>query len=306
MRWMIYGVWALGGLHALLWLQRGLKERKRIHAACRPTSGRWYERWRPTYRALHLMLVGSFLLLALTGLPLRYHDTDWASGIYTFLGGPPVVRFLHRFAAFVTFAYFATYLVHLVRRMLRGEKGLFTGPTSMVPRWKDLQDVGAHVRWFLRGGARPKFDRWTYWEKFDYWAVFWGVAVIGLSGLVLWFPVQATRFLPGTAINLAHAVHSHEALLATSFIFTLHFFHANLRPGKFPMDTVFLTGRISEEELKFEHEAEWERMRDEGRLEKEALPPPPRHLVRRAHWVGGLLLSIGLGILVLLLTTVVG
>jgi hypothetical protein len=114
----------------------------------------------------------------------------------------------------------------------------------MVPRGKDFTDFVGNFRWFLYLGRRPRFDRWTYWEKFDYFAVFWGVAIIGFSGLVLWFPQFFTTFLPGWFLNAAHVVHSDEALLATGFIFIFHFFHTHLRPETFPLDPVIFTGRI--------------------------------------------------------------
>ena len=123
------------------------------------------------------------------------------------------------------------------------------GPDSMVPQPQDAIDIYRHFKWFLGSGPRPQFDRWTYWEKFDYWAVFWGMFIIGGSGLLLWFPVFFAQFLPGWMFNIATLVHGEEALLAVGFIFTIHFFNGHLRPEKFPMDTVIFTGRISEDEL---------------------------------------------------------
>jgi len=90
----------------------------------------------------------------------------------------------------------------------------------------------------LRQRPKPEFDRWTYWEKFDYFAVFWGVFIIGSSGLFMWFPTFFTRFLPGWLINIALIIHSDEALLAAGFIFSIHFFNTHFRIEKFPMDTV--------------------------------------------------------------------
>lgn len=295
---LIVGVWCLAGLHILLWFLRAIREPKPDHSHL---SGRWYQRWPPFYRVLHIVVASTFLLLALTGMPLRFHDSRWGKVLYAVLGGPESVRFLHRLGGLMTFGYFAAYLAHVVRRLLRGEKGLFRGPTTMLPRWKDVQDVRANFRWFLKGGQRPDFDRWTYWEKFDFWAEVWGVGFIGLTGLVMWFPIVATSVLPGWAVNLCHILHSYEALLATGFIFSVHFFHANLRPGKFPMDPIIFTGRIPEEELALERPAEYARMKADGRLEREALPPPDPALVRKAYVVGGTLLSIGLLLLGLML-----
>jgi len=295
---MIVVVWCLAGLHILLWFFRAMREPKPDHSHL---TGRWYQRWPPFYRILHMIVASTFLLLALTGMPLRFHDTSWGQALYGLLGGPASVRFLHRLGGAVTFAYFAVYLVHLTRRVLRGEKGLFKGPHTMLPRWKDVQDVRANFRWFFKGGQRPNFDRWTYWEKFDFWAEVWGVGFIGLTGLIMWFPIASTSVLPGWTVNLAHILHSYEALLATGFIFSVHFFHANLRPGKFPLDPIIFTGRIPEEELQLERPAEYARMKADGRLEREALPAPDPALVRRAYIVGGTLLSIALALLFLMM-----
>ena len=112
----------------------------------------------------------------------------------------------------------------------------------MLPGKQDLAEFIQSLKWFLRRGPRPAYGRWTYWEKFDYFAVFWGVAIIGATGLLLWFPVVFTRVLPGWVLNVATIIHSDEALLAVGFIFTVHFFNTHFRPEKFPMDTVIFTG----------------------------------------------------------------
>ena len=122
----------------------------------------------------------------------------------------------------------------------------------MVPQPQDGIDIWRNFKWFVGRGPQPQFDRWTYWEKFDYWAVFWGMFIIGGSGLLLWFPVGFSKVLPGWMFNIAALVHGEEALLAVGFIFTFHFFNGHVRPAKFPMDTVIFTGRISEHELKAE------------------------------------------------------
>jgi len=117
-------------------------------------------------------------------------------------------------------------------------------------------------------GPRPNYGRWTYWEKFDYFAVFWGVTVIGLSGLIQWFPEYFTLVLPGWVINVAAIVHSDEALLAVGFIFTIHFFNTHLRPEAFPMDKVIFTGIVPLEEYKTDRPREYEELRASGELRK--------------------------------------
>jgi len=110
--------------------------------------------------------------------------------------------------------------------------------------------------------------RWTYWEKFDYIAVFWGVAIIGFSGLVLWFPVFFTRFFPGWLINISQIIHSDEALLAVGFIFTIHFFNTHFRPEAFPMDTVIFTGYMPLEHFKHERPREYQEVKEAGKLDQ--------------------------------------
>ena len=122
------------------------------------------------------------------------------------------------------------------------------------------------LKWFIGLGKRPAYGRWTYWEKFDYFAVFWGIAVIGSTGLTLWFPVFFTRFIPGSFLNVATIIHSDEALLATGFIFTVHFFNTHLRPEKFPMDITVFTGRMPLEELKRDKPREYEALVASGKL----------------------------------------
>jgi cytochrome b subunit of formate dehydrogenase len=158
---------------------------------------------------------------------------------------------------------------------------------------KDLQDLLGNFRWFLFLGNRPRYDRWTYWEKFDFWAVFWGMFVIGLSGLMLWFPEIATRYVPGWFLNAAVIIHGIEALLDIAFIFTVHVFHANLRPDKFPMDTMFLSGRIPETEFRHERPEEYDRAIRDGTIERMMARTPARRTRILAYVIGSCALFVG-------------
>jgi len=133
---------------------------------------------------------------------------------------------------------------------------------------QDVRDLGATMKWFVGKGPKPNYGRWTYWEKFDYMAVFWGIAVIGFSGLMLWFPEFFTKLFPGWVINVAQIIHSDEALLAVGFIFTIHFFNTHLRPDAFPMDTVIFTGLVPFEEFKNDRPREYQELKDSGKLKK--------------------------------------
>ncbi|MBK7974039.1 MAG: hypothetical protein IPK07_12450 [Deltaproteobacteria bacterium] len=222
-------------------------------------------------------------MLVITGMPLKFYYAGWAQTIFRLFGGAPVARTMHHFAAFIMFVTFTVHVIEIVATLLRhgGDLrdpesgkielsrmwGVVFGPDSMMLTGQDWHDFVAHQKWFFGKGPRPQFDRWTYWEKFDYFGVFWGVAVIGLSGLIMWFPVFFTKFLPGWIINLALVVHSDEALLAAGFIFTFHFFNTHFRLEKFPMDTVIFSGRISKTELLHERKRWYDRLVAEKRLD---------------------------------------
>lgn len=267
------------------------------------TSGvRHISRFKPYQRAMHLILFTSFLGLAATGLPLMFSDRPWAGTLARGLGGIQVAGVLHRMFAFMLLALFAAHVAELIWRLTRRrEHGLLWGPSSMVPQPRDAAQMWQHVLWFVGKAERPHFDRFTYWEKFDYWAVVWGMVIIGGSGLLLWFPEFFATFFPGWIYNVALILHGEEALLATGFIFTIHFFNSHFRPEKFPMDMVMFTGRVREDELRHERPAEYARMAADGSLERLARPAAPAWQVLAGRVVGGAAVAVGLVLLVLIL-----
>ncbi len=255
------------------------------------------------HRILHIIVAVSFIGLVASGMPLRYSYTPWAGWIMNFLGGYEMAGTIHRVCAVVTFGYFIVHIVYVLYYIAITTKFRFNifGPESLVPQWKDIKDIYYSFRWFLGNGPRPEFDRWTYWEKFDYWAVFWGVGIIGVSGLVLWFPEFFGRFLPGWMFNIATIIHSDEALLAAGFIFTIHFFNTHLRPEKFPMDTVIFTGRLTIDELKNERPLEYQRLLGEKRLEKCIVPETKKWVFSSGVIFGFTIIFIGLSLLILII-----
>jgi cytochrome b subunit of formate dehydrogenase len=166
---------------------------------------------------------------------------------------------------------------------------------------RDWREFVATYKWFTGQGPRPAYGRWTYWEKFDYFAVFWGVTMIGVSGFLLWFPEFFTRYFSGKFINVATIIHSDEALLATGFIFTVHFFNTHLRPDKFPMDPVIFTGRVPLEEFKKDRPREYEELKESGELEKYLVEPLPSYVVRGLKIFGWIALSIGLTLILMII-----
>jgi cytochrome b subunit of formate dehydrogenase len=287
---LLIGVFTFFGGHTLLWLFRSaylfFHDSKKFHEAKvhSEKDDEWFTRFVPFERFLHFLVVTSFLLLVVTGMPLKFYYTDWAKAIFHLFGGAGVARTLHHFGALITFLYFVLHLSKVGRTLWQGRGhlrspemgrlqlkrvwGALFGPDSMVPTLQDWRDFLAHNRWFFGKGPKPQFDRWTYWEKFDYFAVFWGVFAIGVSGLVMWYPEFFSRFLPGWIINVALIVHSDEALLAAGFIFTIHFFNTHFRLEKFPMDTVIFSGRISKSEMLHERKRWYDRLLSEGRLDQ--------------------------------------
>jgi thiosulfate reductase cytochrome b subunit len=294
---LLIGVFAFFGIHDLLWLQRSLVGtlRGEFEEERNAASGKFIRRFRRANMRMHIVIITTFILLALTGLPLKFYDAPWAQTLVNVLGGIDSTRFIHRVAAIGTFGYLIAHVIEVIyRAFVKGEKGMFWGPNSMTPQLKDVKDFFGNLRYFLYLGERPKGDRWTYFEKFDYLAVFWGVALIGISGLFLWIPDFFTRFLPGWTLNAAHVIHADEALLATGFIFVFHFFHTHLRPESFPMDLVVFTGKMSLERFKAERPLEYQRLVENNELEDYLVDPPSRRQVREAYVVGTVFLAIGI------------
>jgi cytochrome b subunit of formate dehydrogenase len=269
----------------------------------RPAGRRYFMRFTRAQRYLHAVLFTTFLGLAATGLPMRFSESFWARRFAGGVGGFGTIIFFHKFCAVVLTLAF---LVHVkdvfTRGLVNHEKGIFWGPTSMVANWRDVKDLLGHLRWFVGLGPKPRFERYAYWEKFDYWAVFWGMVVIGFSGYAMWFAPFFARFLPGWALNAVLVIHSEEGLLAILFIFSIHFVNTHLRPDSFPMDMVIFTGVESEEEFKTKRPDEYQRMAAQGRLEARIAAPPPIWLLNFSKAVGFIAIAIGLTLLVLTLS----
>jgi cytochrome b subunit of formate dehydrogenase len=319
---LLISVFIFFGLHTLAWLVRAAylywHDSKKFREAKFQVQqdDEWFTRFAPFERFLHFLVVTSFLLLVITGMPLKFYYTDWAKTLFNLLGGAEACRMLHRFGAIVTFLYFGLHLGSLTIRFWSHRNSLrdpvtgrfcfrrireaVFGPDSMVPTLQDWRDFVAHNKWFFGKGEKPQFDRWTYWEKFDYFAVFWGVFIIGFSGLVMWFPEFFTQFFPGWIINVALIIHSDEALLAAGFIFTIHFFNTHFRLEKFPMDTVIFSGRVSKTELLHERKRWYDRLVASGKLDQHRVRDEWERWKGIARFFGYLFFGLGLVLLVLI------
>ena len=156
-------------------------------------------------------------------------------------------------------------------------------------------------KWFFGLAPKPQLDRWTYWEKFDYWAPFWGVTIIGGSGAMLWFKGLTATYLPGWVFNVATIFHGEEAVLAAGFLFTVHFFNNHWRPDKFPLDILMFTGKMPLEEFKREHLIEYNRLVASGELSKYLVDAPSQPMTLASKILGFTLMGSGLFLLVLVI-----
>ena len=298
---LIIAVFGFFGIHTLLWLQRSIVAY--IRGELEPTfpleGVKHVRRWSTSAVVMHIVIVTSFLGLIATGLPLRYYYTEWAGWLGSIYGGVEVSRLIHRIFAAVTIGYALYHMAFLFNRLvMKKERGLLYGPDTMVPHVKDLVDIKDNFKYFFYLGPPPRFGKWTYYEKFDYFALFWGVPIVVISGLVMLFPSFFSNFLPGDILNLASLVHSEEALLAAGFIFVFHFFHNHLRPGVMPMDINIFTGTMPLERLVEERPAEYERLKKEGMLEAVTIDAPERRVMYESKLFGLIALSIGLFLIV--------
>jgi len=277
---LLASVFAFFWLHTFLWWRRSYLDKclkrkagfieETLEPECR--DEKQIQRFTMTQRVMHVLLILSFFTLVGTGFPIKYSETAWAKVLVNMWGGPHMAGIFHRIAAAVLCALFL-YTLWLSIRFLfpkwqwRGWVGRLFGPDSLFPNLKDLQDIKGMFLWFFGKGSMPKFDRWTYWEKFDFLAVFWGMLAIGLSGFMLWFPGVFSYVVPGWVINIATIVHSEEAFLAAVFIFTVHFFNNHIVTNKFPLEPNIFTGRYSLKAMHEERQLEYERLLAEGRLD---------------------------------------
>lgn len=227
-----------------------------------------YWRFNIFHRVVHLLVMVSFFGVTISGLPLKYPHLGISRWLTRLQGGVAVMGVIHRINAVIIAFYCSMHLVYIVHYVLVRKKKPW-GPDTPVPSIKDVKDVWHNLLYFLGQGSRPLFDRFAYFEKFDYWAVFWGVPIIGLSGLILWWPEFFARFLPGIVINIAHIMHSDEALLAIGFIYVVHLFNTHIQFAKFPLNKVIFTGKVTAAEIQHERPLEWQRMQaDPERMEE--------------------------------------
>ena len=316
---LLLGTFSFFWLHSALWFYREYQDRKhgrdRPHVRLDdlpeglqlPEGKTHFRRFTAWWRLAHLVGALSIMLLALTGLTVLFSGSSWAPVVMDMLGGPASSAILHRAGAVGFMGVFFIHLVYFAIYIGRNWRTFeWFGPNSLVPSWNDLKEAVAMFRWFFGLDPRPHLEHFSYWEKFDYWAPFWGMTIIGVSGMMMWFPEATATYLPGWVFNVAAIVHGEEAILAVVFLFTVHFFNNHFRPDKFPLDTTMFTGSVPLEHYRHEHRAEYDRLLASGQLEKYLVSAPSRPMAKGSSILGGVLIVIGLTLLGFVILGVLG
>jgi len=226
-------------------------------------------------RIFHVFLILTFLIQAATGFSRLFLPTVWGKNLNAVFGGYDTSILIHKWVGILMIWGFVFHTLYLISRIDWKNIGtsLF-GPDSLIPTFRDAKHLWLRILWFFGIGSRPQMGRWAYWEKFDYWAVFWGMPLLAVTGVMLMYPIMASHYAPGWTLNIAALLHRAEAILAVSYIFIVHFYVGHLRPSSFPMNEAMFTGSIPLEELKEEKPAWFERLEEQGRLETLHVDPP--------------------------------
>jgi cytochrome b subunit of formate dehydrogenase len=312
---LLAGVFSFFWTHSALWFYRELRDRQQrknrphVKLAGLPSDEPqvYFYRWPLIWRIAHVSFAICTICLVFTGMQLLYSNEWWAPMVSHALGGPKVTGTVHRVAAVGFLGIFFWHISYLLLRL--GPKWRtfkIFGSDSMVPGPQDVRDILEMFKWFFGLGPKPSFDRWTYWEKFDYWAPFWGVTIIGSTGAMIWFKEFTATYLPGWVFNLAFIFHGEEAVLAAGFLFTVHFFNEHWRPDKFPLDIRMFTGSMPLEEFKHEKAILYKRLVENKQLDQFLVHEPSQPMTIGSKILGFTLMSCGLILLYMVISGFIG
>lgn len=204
----------------------------------------------------HWLLFASFTALLLTGLPQKYRTAEWSQQILATPERLDLVRTIHHIAAIVLLLEVIYHLGHALFLLLRRKL-----PGALLPNGQDVRDAWDMLRYllFLRK-EKPSFGKYNFEQKITYWFVFFSIAILAVSGLIIWFPIFFTQFLPGGIVPAAKLAHSTEAIATTVFVILWHFYHVHIERLNLSM----FTGRLNEREMHTFHAKELERLGEEA------------------------------------------
>jgi len=210
-------------------------------------SGLKFKRFTLNQRIQHIIFFTTFILLAYTGFPLKFPDEWWSRWMIDSVGGFDNRTFIHHYSGILMIG---VSVYHVIFHLL--EKPRY----DILFNLKDLTDFKQQMRYFFRyTDEHPKFGRYTWKQKFEYFGGGFGAVIMGFSGILMWHPFASMQYLPLGIVQIANLFHTWEAVLASIAVFIGHFFDEHF--GKFP-NLSWLTGNISEEEMHEEHPLEYE------------------------------------------------
>jgi cytochrome b subunit of formate dehydrogenase len=216
-----------------------------------PDNIRWFQRFTLSQRLQHVILIITLALLVITGFPLKYADSDISQAIVNLMGGWEIRGIIHRIAGI---AMGLLGLYHIIEYLASRKKS-----KKMLPRFQDFKDFGHYLKYLVGKADHPRYDRYSWKEKFEYWAIVWGLIIMGATGVMMMYPQESTQLFGSTGwVEVAWIAHSFEAMLAVLAVVIWHFWSVHLNPKKFPMNKVWLTGKMTEEEMKEEHPIEYD------------------------------------------------
>ena len=217
-------------------------------------EGETFLRFNRNFRFQHMVMFSSVILLVITGMPLKFPNFILSRFVINFWGGIQNSTIVHRIGAGMLIYFMLHHFVYTI--LTKDGRRDFV---LLLPGLKDAKDIVKNIRHFLgKTPDKPRFGRFSYIEKFDYWAVYWGCIIMIGSGLFLWFENQVMRFLPKYVTDVAHEMHSDEAMLATLAIVIWHFYNVHFNPDRFPGTLLWWHGQLTEHEMKEEHPLEYE------------------------------------------------
>jgi cytochrome b subunit of formate dehydrogenase len=205
-------------------------------------------------RFQHAAVILLFGLLLVTGMPQKWPSHGWSVWLIDQMGGIFAARWLHRVAGIAFGVLLVAHLVVAITGVLTRRMR-----ASMLLGRKDFQDAVDNLRYYMgRTDTQPRFDRFDYRQKFEYWGLVFGGVVMVVTGVILMYPIAISHILPAELIPAAKVMHSYEALFAFLIVLIWHMAGAHLSPEAFPIDLSIFTGKIRKDKLRHEHPLEYE------------------------------------------------